>query len=96
MTEGNRNQENGEGNLSDLFEDNHKIPLPIIPIRVERSIPNMGTGMGLGIGLGLGNPGQKILPDFNFQSLFRKKSHLRLAKNKKKEEMAKIGNRGTS
>ena len=29
---------------------------------------------------------EKIIPGYNFQSLFRKKSHIRLARKKHKEE----------
>ena len=35
------------------------------------------------------NKEEKIIPGYNYQSLFRKKSHIRLAKKKIKEESLK-------
>ena len=72
--------------FNDVLENSCKPAFPIIPLKVE-SIqygfqPTAFTHLSLG---GTFDTGEKIIPDYNFQSLFRKKSHLRMARNKKKE-----------
>jgi hypothetical protein len=46
------------------------LPLPLIPLVVEQVPPCSSA--------------EKIIPGYNFQSLFRKKSHIRLARKKNK------------
>lgn len=60
--------------------------VPIIPIKVEGGGKGKGEGWGASVGHQHYPQEEKVIPGYNFQSLFRKKSHIRLARKKHKEE----------
>ena len=76
---------------SHQINEKYSLPtLPIIPLKIENSIhlDYMKNKHHEGKIYDSVND-EKVIPGYNFQSLFRKKSHIRLARKKNKEEAQK-------